>query len=836
MRIKTSLLTNAAVMALFAGGPALAETAPGDQANAAAPAKAEAEQPVDIVVTGSARAQRRFDVSYAVNSLSSDDIKKLAPQSMAQLLSVVPGIQVESTGGEVQNITRVRGIPTDRGYLYFQQDGLPLFHDLDGYFFNAGDGMNRPDLMTQRVEVVRGGPAPIYASGAAAIANVITRTGSDKPQGEAQVTVGTTGLYRLDAYQSGPLGHDTYYAVGGFLRQNDGYRNAGFPSDRGGQIRANLKHDFANGFVKLSGQYTNDSNIFYLSLPTADPRNPSVSLNPYLNSLTGTLDTPALRSVNIAYRNGAGVVQNQSGDLANGRHMRFGNAQLDYEGDFGGWHVSAKAGYTEGRSHFDALYTTSNPLVATTFANSNLAAAQAAFGNVAYLGYAFAGTNGASLYDPASQSGLVLSAQYRSTDAKFYSGQGDVSVTRKFDTPLGSHDIRVGVYGADWGSSVFAVYQNYLLQVTSQPKTLDLVAYGADGSVKGYVTDNGALNDAASLVGGKYDAKMVAVYGTDTWDITDRLRIDLGLRQEWYSYNGFSQTTGSYNLGNAATLADNATRGFTGAIVTTKFKPKATNWTAGVNYDLSSRFGIYARASQLEVPAYASAVAITGSSFTASKAKLYEAGVKALVGHSYLYLTGFYTKFDPLSASFTTFNPSTGRSDQIVAFVGSAEDKGIEADGLLRVAGPLSVSGAVTVQDPKYINFTSTTGASAGAVAGKQIVRQPKIYGNIRPSLDFKFHGGDRLSVYGRYDYVGKRYVDVTNTTALPAYGYFSAGMTFDHGPWNFQIVGDNVTNAHGLTEGNTAGDTLSGQGTPDAIFGRPLWGRNVRFVVGLKW
>jgi outer membrane receptor protein involved in Fe transport len=121
-------------------------------------------------------------------------------------------------------------------------------------------------------------------------------------------------------------------------------------------------------------------------------------------------------------------------------------------------------------------------------------------------------------------------------------------------------------------------------------------------------------------------------------------------------------------------------------------------------------------------------------------------------------------------------------------------------------------------------------------VAGKQIVRQPKIYGNIRPSLDFKFHGGDRLSVYGRYDYVGKRYVDVTNTTALPAYGYFSAGMTFDHGPWNFQIVGDNVTNAHGLTEGNTAGDTLSGQGTPDAIFGRPLWGRNVRFVVGLKW
>jgi iron complex outermembrane receptor protein len=830
MRPKTILILNVAAAALCVAAPAFAQTAP------SAPASADEAQPTDIIVTGSARAQRRFDVSYAVNSLSEDDIKKLAPQSMAQLFSVVPGVQVESTGGEVQNITRVRGIPTDRGYLYFQQDGLPLFHDLDGYFFNSGDGMNRNDLMNQRVEVVRGGPAPIYASGAAAVANVITRTGTDTPQGEAQVTLGTSGLYRLDTYQSGPLGKDTYYAIGGFLRQNDGYRDAGFPSDRGGQIRANLKHDFANGFVTVSGQYTNDRNAFYLSLPTADPRDPSVSLNPYLNSLTDTLSTPTLQSTGIAYRDGNGAIQSNTYDLSNGRHMRFGNLQVDYEGDFGDWHVSAKAGYTQGRSSLDALYTTSNPQDSDTFAASYLAAAQSAFGNFASLGYAVAGTNGATVYDPNSQSGLVLSAQYRHTDAKFYSGQGDLSVTRKFETGLGSHDVRVGVYGANWGSTVFGVYQNYLLQVSGQPQVLDLVAYGADGSVRSYVTDNGAINDAASLVGGKYDATMMALYGTGTWDVTDRLRIDLGLRHEWYSYEGYSRTTAAYNLGDATTLADNATRGFTGAIVTTKFKPKATNWTVGANYDLTDNFGLYARASQLEVPAYASAVAISGSSFTASRAKLFEAGVKAVIGRSYLYLTGFYTKFDPLNASFTTFNPVTGRSDQQVNFVGSAEDKGIEADGLLRIAGPFSIAGAVTVQDPKYINFTSSTGANAGAATGKQIVRQPKVYGNIRPSVDFTLGNGDHVSVYGRYDYVGKRYVDVTNTTALPAYGYFGAGATFDYGPWSLQVVGDNITNAHGFTEGNTAGDTLTGQGTPEAIFGRPLWGRNVRFVLGLKW
>ena len=96
-----------------ATGQATAETPAAD------PAQADGGAHGDIIVTGSARAQRRFDVSYAVNSLSQADVQKIAPKSFADLLGTVPGIQVEATGGEVQNVTRVRGIPTDRGYLIF---------------------------------------------------------------------------------------------------------------------------------------------------------------------------------------------------------------------------------------------------------------------------------------------------------------------------------------------------------------------------------------------------------------------------------------------------------------------------------------------------------------------------------------------------------------------------------------------------------------------------------------------------------------------------------------------------------------------------------------------
>ncbi|MCJ1961403.1 TonB-dependent receptor domain-containing protein [Novosphingobium mangrovi (ex Hu et al. 2023)] len=552
---------------------------------------------------------------------------------------------------------------------------------------------------------------------AAAIANVITRTGSATPEGEAQVTLGTTGLYRLDAFQSGPLSEDTYYAIGGSLRQNEGYRDSGFPADKGGQVRANIVHDFDNGSIKVSGQYTNDHNIFYLSIPTADPNDPARSLDRYLDYFTGTLDTDQLRAVNIRYRDGAGQTQVQTGDLANGRHIRFGNIGVDYEGDLGEWHVSAKAGYTQGKNHFDALYSTSNPVDANAFASRYLDAAQGAFGaGVTGLGYALAGTGGQTTYDPYADSGLVVSAQYRSIVSKFYSGQGDLSVTRPFDTSIGRHDVKLGAYGALYGASTFAAYQNYLLQVAGNPNVLDLAAYGAGGSVQGYVTNNGALQEAASLNGGNYDGQVVALYASDSWDLTDRLRIDMGLRHEWYSYDGYYRVTQVADLGDATTLADDATRAFTGAIVTSSPKVRATNWTVGVNYDLTDNFGVYGRASQLEVPANASVTTNASGSLASTKARLFEAGIKAGFGRSYLYVTGFYTKFDPLNASFTAFYPTTGRSDQTVSFVGTAENKGIEADGALHVAGPFSVSGSLTVQDPKYLDFANTAGADATAM------------------------------------------------------------------------------------------------------------------------
>jgi outer membrane receptor protein involved in Fe transport len=830
---KHNLAAGCAVLALgVLSTPAFAQAA---DTPAADPAQTPDDAGADIIVTGSARAQRRFDVSYAINSLSQADVQKIAPKSFADLLGTVPGIQVEATGGEVQNITRVRGIPTDRGYLIFQQDGLPLYHEIDGVFFNSGEGMNRYDLMTERVEIVRGGPAPIYASSAAAIANNITVSGGPQARGKAQITLGDTGLYRLDAMQSGPISDNTYFAIGGFLRQHDGYRYAGFPSDKGGQIRANLKRQLANGYVKVSAEYVNDHNVFYLPIPTNDPRNPAVSLNPYIDYFTGTMNSPSLRNVNIKYRDGAGALQSMQRDLSNGRYMRF-NAALDYEADFSGWQVSAKIGGTKGKSSFDAFYSTTNPADATTFAASYLTAARTAFGpNVARLGYAFAGTNGASVYDPSTASGLVMSGQYRASESEFYSVQGDLSVTRKFETGIGTHDVRVGLYGSLYGNTLLQAYQDMLIEVRSQPRTIDLLAYSATGQVLGSITQNGVLRYTTTLNQGKGDAQMIAFYANDTWDIARGLRIDAGIRTERYSYKGIALPTTQVNLGDTTTLADDTTRAFTGQVLDQRLKPNATNWTVGVNYDLNAHFGVYGRISNLEVPPQLGVVSGINATIVKTKARQYEVGLKASFGPNYLYATGFYTKFNPFNASFAAFNPLTGRNDQTLPFIGEASVKGVEVDGRVAPIRWFSLEGSVTWQNPEYANLQNNSGADPSAVNGKQIIREAKFFGNLRPSFNFDL-GEQKLSIFGRFEWVGRRYVDLFNRTAMPGYQTTGAGASLDWGAWHFQVVGDNLFNAHGLTEGNTRTDQFAGQGSSEAIYGRPVFGRNFRLIVSRSW
>jgi iron complex outermembrane recepter protein len=822
-----------AIAAVLAAGPAYAQDTPSDVAAAKRDdQRSDNRLSLDrMVVTGTGVARRKFDTSYAVSSLSPSDIEKLGALNAADLLGQVPGVQAEATGGEAQNIYRVRGIPNESNFFTFHEDGMLVYGENDGFFFK-GDVMLRPDLMTQRVEIVRGGPAPIFADNAAAIFNLITRQGGEVPERGARLTLGDTGLYRFDGFASGKLADRTYYAFGGFYRKHRGYRDNGFPSDTGGQLRLNIRHRLDNGEVSFFAKVFDDSSVFLLPIPVADPRDPAKSLNPYIDYFKGTLNSPYLRNVQMVYPTVGGAGSATEGrDLANGRHLRYFNMGADLNLNLGGWQLSNKLRLTQGKLDFDALYSTVNPADANTFAASFLNASRVAFGpGVSSLGYTYAGQSAA--YNAYAASGLVAQAGYRAIQNDFNTLANDLRVTRDFEL-AGKHSLTVGVLLSRYKSTMNMRFQDYLLELAGKPRPLDLVAYDDSGNVLGHVTDNGVLRYASTLTGGESTVTQTSVYFADTWKPAQQTTVDFGARRSGYKGDGYSRNTARYDLGNSATLADNSTLGYTGVNAPRAIDGHPTSWTVGVNQELTRAMGVYARASVAyrlpgEINIY------TFAAPTTTRARQYEAGLKYSTQPFSAFATVFVSHFKPFATTVAEIDPATGNITNQV-FIGNVKSPGVELEFSWRPIAAFSLDGSTTYSPAKSGNMVSAAGNQSLTTEGKLPIRQPKAWGNIRPSIHFAVADW-QASAYARFNFTGRRYVDLQNRTALPAYRTLALGTSASKDGTTLQLMVENATNAKGLTEGNPRADAVAGQGSADAIYGRPLFGRNVRLTLTQEW
>ena len=780
----------------------------------------------EVIVTGSAGGQSKFDTAYAVSNVDDEAIQKFAPLNTADLLGRLPGIYAEASGGDAQNVYRVRGIPNEGNFYSFQEDGMPIYPD-DGFFFK-GDGLLRTDLMTQTLETVRGGPAPVFADNSAAIFNQVTRQGGPEAEGAVRTTIGDTGLYRVDGYWSGPISDRTYIAAGGFFRYHDGYRDNGFRSDEGGQFRINLRHEMDRGEIRAHVKHFSDTNVFYLPIPLADPRDPNRSLDPFLDNLEGTLNTPELEDVVLRYSDENGNVVQENRDLSDGRKIEYTNVGLDVDWELReGLRIENRFRYTDGDLDFDALYSTKNPRDAEQYAANALPAAQAAFANAQAMGYKIARTGAA--YDPSQDSGLVVEAQYRAIGAPFESLMNETRVSLDFEL-AGKHTLTAGYFYSSYETDGMWRAQDYLMEVRGKPRLLDLVAVDGDSNVVGTATDDGVIRYGAAFNSGSTDTTRDAFFLSDTWYVGDRLTLDFGVRRTSYDGSGDRRGRAVRDLGDASTLADNATLGFSGATEPSSIDQSFTSWTIGGNYTLSDELGVYARASRANRGANEFDL-IFGGPGGKTEADQYELGIKYDTPALSVFATAFYSQFKPFTATLDAIDPATS---EIIReqFVGEVTSPGIEMDVYWALTDNFNVNAAITFNEAELGDFTSTTGAQPVSADGNQPIRQPRWYGNVRPSYFTVLGNGWETEVYAQYTYIGDRYVDLENNTRLPSFETFGAGIIVNRGPWNAQLYGDNLTNEVGITEGNPRTDGIAGQGSADAIYGRPIFGRNVRLVL----
>jgi outer membrane receptor protein involved in Fe transport len=773
-----------------------------------------------VIVTGVQNPKTKLESSVAVTTMNSVQIRDQAPLSSADLLKTIPGFVSESTGGEVGNNLFPRGIASAGSYEYvqIQEDGLPVFEDGALQFANV-DNFYRLDETVDRMESVRGGSGSIFASNSpGGIVNFISKTGGSEFAGSGRLTVGDYGLFRTDLNIGGPLSARLRYNMGGFYRYSNGIRSPGYPSDRGGQVKANLTYLLDKGYVRVFYKHLNDKNLFLLPIPLQNPENPEgipgfdPNFGTYASVNTNRLKVPQPEGgfFERVLENGVHPIVNSIGaetsvDLGGGFTFRdvFRRTLIDLE--------------------YQALFPGSTPVKASQFA------ADRGITNPIYS-YADDG-NVISNPDNLNGNGLVAEVGFWAIDKQMQSFANNLS----FSFATENNSVEVGYYFGDYNSAQQWNWSNILLEIKDEARLLDLADGNKVPTDRDYSrTMNGVTAISWLTRESQQRGRINAIFLNDELKATDQLTLDGGVRYEIAQYSGLAATTnfGAGSLGDSTTTADDGIALTGPPFQAWKYGDNLDTdpddddvnrfaFSVGGNYAFNQMVAVYLRGSNgfrspIEEAYFDNRDDL--STIKPSTVTMIEGGVKYTSPLVALFANAFYMRQKDLA--FLDILPD-GTSEN--AF-GDAQNIGLEIEAILNISDfDLYLSG--TLQDPKLKNFGEDT--------DNQVRRIPKNFGTLRGTYTFAFpNSANRLPIYAEVRHFGKKYNDNANEAPLPSYSVLNAGIAFLINRVRFSVDATNLTNTIGLTEGNPRALGAFG----DFYHARPELGRAYRFSTSVAF
>lgn len=785
--------TSPAAAQAAAAGAAAANTPPSEQDDA--PAAQDDIAQDEVIVTGTARSNglRRLDAGFSITTVNAETIQRTTPLSTADVLKTVPGTYIESSGGVAGLRVGVRGFPMNGGgqFSTVQLDGTTLFPP-NTLGFIESFSLFRVDDTVERVEVLRGGPSPIFSNGQPGITmNFIQRTGKDIPQGSARVTVGAEGLYRFDGYLGGKIADGWYASVGGFYRISDGMRDPQFRADDGGQISGTLTHRFGNGQITVWGRRVKDSNVFFSGAPLLSSANGKLSVYPYFDQRKDALAGNDTRLLTFETTPGAtpGTI---SRDFSDGRTIDLTQFGGSFDFDAGGWRISDRIGYLSGSADTRAIFTSAVPTTLSAYIAGRVTAVNATPAIVAAGGRATGGTgrfstNGAVITDGNQP---VIVAGFWSIDKHIRTFTNDLRISREF----GDHNVTIGsYYGTHAIRDLWYQGNNALLAFEKNARRIDvLLNNGAQ------ITKNGFTGFATNNFSDNFEGSNLAGFLADEWRATDKLRLDAGIRVERYKVSGNVGLASNVNLdGNPLTVYNNSVSVLNGQTRSYDYAKTQLSYTAGASYYITPRVTTFLRLnSGFRFPTFDE---IFGGFREVQKIKQYEWGFKTNQPWLDASLTLFRNDFKGQTYSQQIVNPSSGAITTVIAVAGS-RTWGAELEGVLRPVQNLAVNFNTTLFRARFRDIDS--GVANGVQNGFKVPRQPSFQARVSPSYTVPFDGGD-LTLFGAYTHVGARFSDIQNLQKLPAYDTFDLGAAVKLDRIEIQLTANNITNALALTEGN---------------------------------
>ncbi len=848
--IRSRFLKTFCLPAAICAAQLAAQVAPAPSADAA---KEEAIMMNEFVTTGTVSPRKQLESPVAITILDRGRIEDIGPRNFAEAMKAVPGIYVESTGGEAFNNVSIRGIGTTSGFSYemLYEDGLPVF-STNNLRHGLPDAWTRLSTFVESVEAMRSGTSNIFASQAPlALINLISREGGSTLHGEATLTTSDYGTLRSDLWVSGPAGKNTTFALGGWYRVDDGVRYPGFTSNKGGEFLGNLKHTFENdrGYVKASFKLHDDHNVFDLPMPMTGGANfRSVPFGPNIKR-DPTSATADQRIVSVAGTPVGPVVY----DLADGIYSRVNylGTEIKYQ-LIDGVRVENRNRYSDGFRSIDYIF---NGVPATWQAIANAAASR----DAAQFTAGLSGGNYAFRLTYPGQNNAVAAANAADAAAlgngfgNRKSWQHSAGLVNDFQDDLrfvgsfndGRTTATGGVYYSFLKEEQHYLYLTLLTDVTPQVNRVDITILDATtGAAIAPATFNGIYHFADQFRNSTGEEREVSPYALLEHKVGP-VTLDTGLR-----HNATRQTvTREFTANNFVTNGSNNPAFKTGQYGTGNFETRTnsaaeTAYTAGANYAFNKHFAAYGRYSRgvrtLGITEFADDV-VAGRMTSPSRIITgYEAGVKYGSSKLGVVLTAFHETIKGIQDTQVTILPNGTLGPTVIALQ-SEESKGVELETIWTPLPGLSLGLNGTWQDPKWTdhNLKTQTLSTGQVVAfdehGLTPERTPKLSGKFLASYRFPAMSFGTLGLNASYQYTGVRPVDRANgpINPLTSYGEIEAGVVFTTKQgFSLRLTVNNLFDAKGLSEGDPRGGTNVLDPTVSVFNARPIQPRTITGTV----
>ena len=630
----------------------------------------------EILVTARRRQEAIQDVPLAISVVDAKAIESTGSFNVAKLTQLQPSLQFYSTNPR-NSAANIRGLGAPFGLTNDGiEQGVGIY--VDQVYYSRIASATFDFLDVERIEVLRGPQGTLYGKNTTAGAiNITTRAPSFTPEGRAEVTVGNLGLVQAKASISGPLVDDKVA-------------------------------------IRLAASSTNRRGTIY-----------NVTTGNHVNSLDnlglrGQLLVKATDTLNLTF---AGDYNRQDPDCCAQIYVRTGATQRPLNRQFAA--LARAFNYAPPSTNaFDRLTDLDTPLKAKqTIGGASLRADwELGSGSLTSVtAWRFWD------WDPSNDrdfTGLPITSVSANP-----SKQNQYTQELRYAGTSGKLDYVAGAFG------FYQKLHTSGLQVQGSAASrwlLNPPAGGCTPASTANACNPAVLNGLASVNDIHFKNTSAALFGQLTWHVTDRLRLQPGVRIN------YDRKVGSYvatvTTGTGSTTLNNDQRG---VLAPQSYQPRFSDWN--VSYDFTASYDVsrdvmayatYARSfksgginlSGLPLDAANNPI-LSASTVKPEKVNHYEIGLKTqfLDRRATLNLSGFWTEIGDYQATVTN-----GQLGVLRGYLANAEKvrvRGFEAEFSVRPVSGLNLYASGTFTDHEYVKFTDApcppelSGGTTGAVA-----------------------------------------------------------------------------------------------------------------------